>query len=294
MKKKITKKKSTAVKVVKDVVKNKLKAIAAAKKQRTVNLANPEAVMAFGKILKKFIQDNGLSVTIGKGDSANQYAMVDGWKFAAMNCNLKWMPSKPMPMHKPGEYIKILYHMVQYDGKNGKYSKEHAFFVGFAHDTTAIDDARLSGDKISREVTRVYFAYDCECILTNRTTGEIEMRGTGICSNLELLKSGFDGYSVSSMSETRAIGKAIRNLLGQIMKAAGYEGTPAEEMTAALHDTPFTVVEEKKGTPIAPDKFKALMAEVIAGKISVETIRKEYTLDDEQTESLEIAEKSKK
>ena len=32
------------------------------------------------------------------------------------------------------------------------------------------------------------------------------------------------------MAQTRAIGKAYRNLLGWVMKLAGYETTPSEEM----------------------------------------------------------------
>jgi hypothetical protein len=39
------------------------------------------------------------------------------------------------------------------------------------------------------------------------------------------------------MAQTRAIGKAYRNLLAWLMKAAGFEATPAEEMDFAV-ETP--------------------------------------------------------
>jgi hypothetical protein len=39
------------------------------------------------------------------------------------------------------------------------------------------------------------------------------------------------------MAQTRAIGKAYRNLLAWLMKAAGFEATPAEEMDFQ-HDEP--------------------------------------------------------
>jgi len=45
-------------------------------------------------------------------------------------------------------------------------------------------------------------------------------------------KSGFqkDLFSIASMAQTRALGKAYRMGLSWIMKMAGFEGTPAEEM----------------------------------------------------------------
>ena len=54
--------------------------------------------------------------------------------------------------------------------------------------------------------------------------------GTAICSNVEGKKKGFDEYAVLSMAQTRAIGKAYRNLVGWVMQLAGMESTPAEEM----------------------------------------------------------------
>ena len=61
-------------------------------------------------------------------------------------------------------------------------------------------------------------------------TDKIVGRGVAICSNKEEKKKFFDEYAILSMAQTRAIGKAYRNLLGWVMKMAGYESTPAEEM----------------------------------------------------------------
>lgn len=55
-------------------------------------------------------------------------------------------------------------------------------------------------------------------------------RGVAICSNKEYAKKGFEEYAILSMAQTRATGKAFRNLLSWLMKAAGFEATPAEEM----------------------------------------------------------------
>lgn len=55
-------------------------------------------------------------------------------------------------------------------------------------------------------------------------------RGYAVCSNLENKKKDFDEYAIASMAQTRAVGKAYRLRIGWLMKLAGYEGVPAEEM----------------------------------------------------------------
>lgn len=55
-------------------------------------------------------------------------------------------------------------------------------------------------------------------------------RGYATCSNKESTKKLFDEYAICSMAQTRAEGKAFRMLLSWLMKAAGFESTPAEEM----------------------------------------------------------------
>lgn len=55
--------------------------------------------------------------------------------------------------------------------------------------------------------------------------------GVAVCSNKENSKKRFDEYAILSMAQTRATGKAFRNLIAWLMKAAGFEATPSEEMT---------------------------------------------------------------
>ena len=71
-----------------------------------------------------------------------------------------------------------------------------------------------------------------EVEIVNKSNNEIISRGFAVCSNAEGKKRSFDEYAVLSMAQTRAIGKAYRNLLGWVMKLAGYEGTPSEEMAS--------------------------------------------------------------
>ena len=47
------------------------------------------------------------------------------------------------------------------------------------------------------------------------------------------------GHAICSMAQTRAEGKAYRLLLGWLMKAAGFEATPAEEMDFAKEPAPY-------------------------------------------------------
>lgn len=60
--------------------------------------------------------------------------------------------------------------------------------------------------------------------------GSTMAKGFAICSNKEASKRLFDEYAICSMAQTRAEGKAFRMLLSWLMKAAGFEATPAEEM----------------------------------------------------------------
>ena len=85
-------------------------------------------------------------------------------------------------------------------------------------------------------------------------------RGFAICSNKEGKKRSFDEYAILSMAQTRAIGKAYRNIIGWVMKTAGYEATPSEEMAS------MGEVIARQTAPVAP-KAKV----VVEGK--VETIK---------------------
>jgi hypothetical protein len=72
-------------------------------------------------------------------------------------------------------------------------------------------------------------------------------RGFATCSNKEPTKKYFADYAICSMAQTRAVGKAYRLSLGWLMKAAGYEATPAEEMSDV--GTSAEVVQEAPAAP---------------------------------------------
>lgn len=93
-------------------------------------------------------------------------------------------------------------------------------------------------------------------------------QGFALCSNKEMKKKSFDEYAILSMSQTRAIGKAYRNLIGWVMKMSGYEATPSEEManmggvvnTPPATKPPVNTTSSKpaptKTSPLAPEPPK--------------------------------------
>lgn len=86
-------------------------------------------------------------------------------------------------------------------------------------------------------------------------------KGFAVCSNKEGKKKGFDEYAILSMAQTRAIGKAYRNLIGWVMKLAGYEATPTEEMAK---------MGEEIKTPTTPQKLKTETTKTETPKIEAE------------------------
>ena len=87
-------------------------------------------------------------------------------------------------------------------------------------------------------------------------TGKVVGTGFAVCSNKENKKKSFDEYAVLSMAQTRAIGKAYRNTIGWVIKLAGYEGTPAEEISEKQgKDTPEPMNVSEKITKDESDKL---------------------------------------
>ncbi len=72
--------------------------------------------------------------------------------------------------------------------------------------------------------------YECEVDLVQIATQMIVGHGFSVCSSKEKNRAGADAFVLSAMSQTRAIGRAFKNLLGFIMMSAGYAETPYEEM----------------------------------------------------------------
>ena len=123
------------------------------------------------------------------------------------------------------------------------------------------------------EPGQVEIKYMAKCEVRNITSGQLVATGVALCSNFERSKKGFDEYAILSMAQTRAIGKAYRNLLAWLMKAAGFEATPAEEMDFADAKADARAVKEE-----APTK-KPKVVEVVAEEVPVEINREGIIYD---------------
>lgn len=66
--------------------------------------------------------------------------------------------------------------------------------------------------------------------------GRIVGGGVAVCSSRER-SNRKDEYAIAAMAQTRAISRAVRNSLSWVLKIAGYEATPADEMSDNNHDT---------------------------------------------------------
>jgi hypothetical protein len=90
----------------------------------------------------------------------------------------------------------------------------------------------------------------------------VKGRGIAICSKAESRKSSFDEYAIASMAQTRAVGKAFRLLIGWVLKTAGYETTPAEEMDDynRYGDVPLDKLTipfgEERGKPLSEMEYE--------------------------------------
>ncbi len=247
---------------------------------KSLSLASPSDVSAFGQVLKQFIKKNNLSVSIQGKD----YALVDGWKFAGLNFGLTAIPTPPEKEHTHRQYIKILFSNVEYVNRQTKqtYWKEHAIFSGFTDAKEVLDEVHAR-HKVTRDLTKPYFAYRNNCDIVTLKGRKNVSRGTGFCSNLEILKSGFDEYSVISMCETRSIAKAYRNLLGHVMQAADMATTPAEEMN---QDMELNFNQEPKPQPVDDVTFNGILKAIRSGNSTLETVLQRYTLSEEQIKTI--------
>jgi hypothetical protein len=126
-----------------------------------------------------------------------------------------------------------------------------------------------STQDLSNETAIKYMA---TCEVRNITTGTVVATGIALCSNAEKTKRYFDEYAILSMAQTRAIGKAYRNLLAWLMKAAGFEATPAEEMDFADAKADAMAKEETSTK-------KPKVVEVVAEEVYVEVFRDDIIKD---------------
>lgn len=77
------------------------------------------------------------------------------------------------------------------------------------------------------------YKYRAEVSLRDKEGNKVGY-GVATCSSKEPGKSKFEEYAIASMAQTRAVGKAFRLRIGWLLKVAGYETTPTEEMDTVV------------------------------------------------------------
>lgn len=102
------------------------------------------------------------------------------------------------------------------------------------------------------------YKYRAEVSLRDKDNNKVGY-GVAICTNKEQGKKNFDEYAVASMAQTRAVGKAYRMKIGWLLKIAGYETTPAEEMDAVMADI---IEEEKPKNPVNSREIREKLSEI--------------------------------
>ncbi|WP_233219020.1 hypothetical protein [Adhaeribacter arboris] len=130
--------------------------------------------------------------------------------------------------------------------------------------------------------------YKCNVKLFNLRTQQIVGAGFAMCSNKEQGKKFFQEYAIASMCQTRAIGKAYRNLLAWIIRAAGYEPTPSEEMD--FQNEPGTgAVDPPKQVPITPPVQPSTQPESTSeGEEQPQTASKKYATQRQKEEIIRL------
>ena len=119
--------------------------------------------------------------------------------------------------------------------------------------------------------------YQAKVTLFDLRHGTTVGAGFAVCSNKESGKKFYQEFAIMSMAQTRAIGKAYRNCLAWIIRAAGYEPTPAEEMdyntnmAAATHTPAVAVAQAVPAMQVVPAEAPAVAAEQTTAPVQYAT-----------------------
>ncbi|MCJ8165926.1 hypothetical protein MKJ04_13830 [Pontibacter sp. E15-1] len=124
--------------------------------------------------------------------------------------------------------------------------------------------------------------YQAKVNLLDLRSQQVVGAGFAICSNREQGKKYYQEFAIASMAQTRAIGKAYRNILAWIIRAAGYEPTPVEEMDYGGNETvakPAVPTEKKvtmksstNTTPVTAEEEKSTSVRYASAKQKEEII----------------------
>lgn len=199
------------------------------------DLAKPSQMIQLAGEIQKYIKEKGLAVTIQK----REYCQVEGWQFAGFNLGILPIVTE---VENLSSYVQKNKQIPVYEWKGGRKVK--------------------TGEK---SVSILDYKYKATCEIIDSQKDKVVGRGIMLCSNDERGKEEFDEYAIMSMAQTRSIGKAYRLLIGWLMKSAGFQTTPAEEMDGAFIQNDKT--PEKDTSPKADKPIQKTTDGIEAGRI---------------------------
>lgn len=184
------------------------------------DVMRPGAMEVIQKIMKEVadaIEQANMYTTI----SGKKYVEVDGWELLGTRLGLL-AKIKEVRREELDDEIELVEFAIEKKGGGVKREivpawEEHIFRLSHPN---AIQVRRWKERKYR------YIAYGVLQTLDGReiTTAEAE------CANFERNWMGRDSYAIRSMAQTRVVGKLYRLVLSYLMRLAGYEPTPAEEV----------------------------------------------------------------
>jgi hypothetical protein len=173
------------------------------------------------------------------------------------NKNTKVLAIKNYNLNKPEEVTKMAVVLKNHIVKNSLYSnikgKNYVHVEGwqFAGGLLGTYPRVVKVESLETHAEgggRFTYKWLAEVEIVRVSDEKVISRGFALCSNKEPNKTSFDEYAVLSMAQTRAIGKAYRNVIAWVMKMAGYEATPAEEMDVVEVKKPVDGKKVEKGS----------------------------------------------
>jgi len=170
--------------------------------------------------LQKVVEQQKLYVLI----QDKKYVMVEGWN--TLGALMGIFPEVVEVEKLPTKIVKMI--LVKQTMWNSQ--KRQEYLITKLIKPEFFDPTDVKMQKIEE---KDFEEISYRAVVRLRTYDGKEMsRAESFCSNLEDKKQKNEEYAISSMAQTRAAGKVFRLAFSWIMKMAGYEATPAEEMPA--------------------------------------------------------------
>jgi hypothetical protein len=132
-----------------------------------------------------------------------------------------------------------------------------------------------------KDVKKLDNGWEAKVELINRHTGVVVGGASAICTREEKSWSTRPDFALRSMAITRATGKAYRLGFSWVIKMAGYEATPAEEMTIEVTNNDSNSTRSNK-TSVSQKKNKIAEYRASEANSSTETAAPTYDRTNEK------------